>query len=82
MDKIREKFEKYRNNDPYGRIKKEEKLACFVDFQAGYKSRDKEIKKLRDALEEIKKRKLYVIDNFTSADAYIMNQIAQEALEE
>lgn len=37
-DEIKKAFEDYLNNDPYGRIKHTERIACFVDFQAGYKS--------------------------------------------
>ena len=51
VDKVKEEWDNYCLHDPYGRTKKEEELASFVDFQAGFKSRDKEINILKQTIQ-------------------------------
>lgn len=40
MDEIKQAFEKYMLHNPYGRINKEEEIACYIDFKAGFEAAD------------------------------------------
>ena len=64
--KASELFVEYMENDPYGKIKETEILACFIDFKAGFDSRQPEIDNIRKVLENaLRIEALWIADSYS-----------------